>query len=197
MQKGFVNFILGSASHRLAYLNIFLGWYWASKWAGLGLLACSSGPSGPWGLQHSPEILTQKAKEVHPKALLASCSEASNRLFSLFETAVTCDSPTVKKLVSCASHVTPWGTGQRVFGSWLVNPDTRRVPVERILSQAIYAAIKNKEITSHTAGKSLDNSNHSGSSTVFTSKAIADETETSIIKSQLWSYSNPSAIKLK
>lgn len=154
--------------------------------------ACSDGPSGPWGLQRSPEAATGLGPAgSRGGATWGSTNKATretwvaNFLFGNWNANAIIYLPALEKgkvVQLCNpfnSHTLPWVTmASHSSDPWLGSPKIRHVPIERILSEAVYAPIKNKEnrLYQQRQGKSFSNSSPLWVfSDIYTSEAIADQ----------------------
>lgn len=175
MRKGFVNLILGWVSLRLALDYIFLGSYWKAKgaWERSQPLV-ERGPRGPWGSQILRKQLRDwvtEAEEVQREAPWQSFhpGKASKETWaaSFLHGSWNVDSVIFHqqwqrgKVVQLCnpfnSDVTLSDYASHSSDPWLGSPEIRRVPIERILSEAVRAPIRNKEnrLYQPTAGNIL------------------------------------------
>lgn len=131
----------------------------SKRGAGLGSqLLVQHGPSGPWGLQCSPEAATGLwftesqgsatwgSTCKAPMRLLGSqlsTQEIGSRFCHLFTNNGKGKSAAIMQSIQFI-NILPWITGQPFTGSLMSSPEIRHVPVERILNEAVYAPIKNK-----------------------------------------------------
>lgn len=169
MQKGFVNFVLGLAPHRLDYLNITCSWGEActhQKKDRIGVMwqLLADFSKDQVGLDYSTletaQFLTWRKPELQAKALLSKLTETHHCLLPVWKTGESPSWLAHQQAASCNSSTSPEELASHSLAhAWLSG--TRLVPVERVLSQVIYAPIKNKENRWHhiTAGKSYSSFN--------------------------------------
>lgn len=175
MRKGFVYLILEGASPRPALDITYSSSHIEKQKRGrFGVTAtCSARTKWALGITafcgDGSRTDLQKAKEVRLEALLAKLlMRLSGSRLSIWEMGVQIlpffhQQQQRKKWCNYAIHLTHKRRTLLASHSsdpWLGSPEIRRVPVERILSEAVYAPIKNKEnrLYPTTAGKILQQS---------------------------------------